>query len=279
MSLALSRPAMALSTADRTKLVAAIPRAIKGTSAAVVVRRSTLTAIVRHGIELGESSRPSLFLNDIYFYVLGPRTVIVSARIHVNHALASLQAEGLITMHDVATGQLATANTDCFDAFFESPTNHADTIWPALPTTLSPSSGEVLRPSPTSFNNIVKVEHPDAKVMVCQITTVEAADHAIEDLMGSTIVSLSCEGNLTREGPLVRVMLARFGGPVYTFELLDMAFNIKDPVLDRIEQVLASDKIVKIVHDVSSLSEAMFYLHHIRIKNIWDTQVSTETTH
>lgn len=111
-----------------------------------------------------------------------------------------------------------------------------------------------------------------------QLVTTEAqAAAAVAELLSAPEVAMVCEGDLQRDGAIALVQLyapGTAGGACYVFDLHGMAPGVRAAAVRHLARLMESPDTAKVLHDCRSDCEAFFYLHGIRLANVWDTQVA-----
>ena len=96
----------------------------------------------------------------------------------------------------------------------------------------------------------------------------------MESLMVDPVVSLDLEGvDLCRDGTIMIIQIALRGGMCFLFDMKGCSKSSMDIALKKfLNDVLASDKYTKIIHDSRMDSDALFHQFGIELTNTHDTQ-------
>ena len=108
------------------------------------------------------------------------------------------------------------------------------------------------------------------------VTTPTEAVAAVAALLGADAVAMDCEGDLRRGGSLALMQLQAAGGPCYLLDLVAMSAPARQEALAHLAPLLAADRPLKVLHDCRRDAEALFYIHGLRCRGLWDTQVRQE---
>lgn len=123
---------------------------------------------------------------------------------------------------------------------------------------------------PLPYTSIkIQTMSPD-KIEVIRDT--ERCKVLVAKLRREKLVAMAAEGiNVGREGPLTLLQLGTCSGYVYIFDILE---NRDLMLVGRLRQLLEDVDIIKVVHDVSNVSAALYFQFATSLANVFDTQVA-----
>ncbi|XP_063418042.1 piRNA biogenesis protein EXD1-like [Mytilus trossulus] len=104
------------------------------------------------------------------------------------------------------------------------------------------------------------------------VTETERCLHIVENLSKLDFIALDAEGiNLGKDGPLTLLQIGTVDDKVYLF---DIETNKDLFRKGKLEDILQSDKLVKVIHACAGDSAALYHQFGIKLKNVFDTQAS-----
>ncbi|VDI69768.1 exonuclease 3'-5' domain-containing protein 1 [Mytilus galloprovincialis] len=104
------------------------------------------------------------------------------------------------------------------------------------------------------------------------ITETDRCLRIVEHLSECDFIALDAEGiNLGKEGPLTLLQIGTVDDNVYLFDIVTNKDLFRK---GKLEDILQSDKPVKVIHACAGDSAALYHQFGIQLKNVFDTQVA-----
>ncbi|OWF49749.1 protein RRP6-like 1 [Mizuhopecten yessoensis] len=104
------------------------------------------------------------------------------------------------------------------------------------------------------------------------ITDVSRCRDVVRELEKCDVIAVDAEGvQLGKDGPLTLLQVGTLDHVVYLF---DIHTNKDLFIQGKLQDILTSTKIKKVIHSCSGDSAALYYQFNIRLRNVFDTQVA-----
>ncbi|XP_052081827.1 uncharacterized protein LOC127719645 [Mytilus californianus] len=104
------------------------------------------------------------------------------------------------------------------------------------------------------------------------VTETDRCLRIVDQLSKHDFIAMDAEGvNLGKEGPLTLLQIGTVDNKVYLFDIKSKPDLFKK---GHLEDLLQSEKTVKVIHSCAGDSAALFHQFGIKLKNVFDTQVA-----